>query len=102
MKCLCKFAHFFETKRWGDLSLEREESPDRTGHPAAESAAGGNLRQTVTEKNRPFAGKGENAGQEPTTCVSDAARVRTGTCKTKYIGRRGLPARCRGVGCEDK
>ena len=60
-------------RRWGDLSPEREESPDRTGHPAAESAGRGNLTEAVTEKNRrhtsvggfgriPRAGKGENAG----------------------------------------
>ena len=63
-----------------------EESPDRTGHPAAESADGSNLIPTVTEKNRlrsvpsprfgRSAGKGENVGQEPTTAVSDAGRVR--------------------------
>lgn len=23
-------------------------------------------------------------------------------CKTKYTGKRGLPARCQGVGCVDK
>ena len=26
----------------------------------------------------------------------------TGACKTKYTGKRELPASCRGVGCEDK
>jgi len=29
-----------------------EESPDRAGHPAAESAGGGNFTPAVTEKNR--------------------------------------------------
>ena len=53
--------------RWSDLSPVREESPDRTGHPAAESAGRGNLTPAVTENNRRKGvfgardGKGENA-----------------------------------------
>ena len=37
------------------LSLDSnpEESPDRQGHPAAESADGSNLMDAVTENNRP-------------------------------------------------
>ena len=31
-----------------------EESPDRTGHPAAESAGGSNFTQVVTENNRQY------------------------------------------------
>ena len=63
---------------WGDLPLEREESPDRTGHPAAESAGGGNFRPSVTEKNSPPLGEGngENARQGLTTPGSDVRRVR--------------------------
>ena len=62
-----------------------EESPDRKGHPAAESAGGGNFRQGVTEKNRRLTDavsdsfrdvKGENARQELTTQGSDTLRVR--------------------------
>ena len=59
---LTKFA---ATKWWDDLSRRRvpgppsfpehfaEESPHRTGHPSAESAAGSNLWQAVTENKRP-------------------------------------------------
>ena len=40
--------------RWDGLPRrEAEESPDRTGRPAAESAGGGNLTEAVTENNRP-------------------------------------------------
>ena len=35
------------------LKVFSEESPDRKGHPAAESAGRSNLRQAVTENYRP-------------------------------------------------
>ena len=53
-----------------------EESPDRIGHPAAESADGGDFMPAVTENYRPFGAKGENARQELTTGGSDVFRVR--------------------------
>lgn len=87
--------------RWGDLPLIREESPDRKGHPAAESAGGGNFTSAVTENySRKVMVKTRGKSSRRAAAMSHG--YGTGTCKTKYTDRRGLPARCQGVGCEDK
>ena len=67
----------------------REESPDRAGHPAVESADGSNLMRGVTENNRRPKGTarvktwGKSPRRDSVTDSGYAARA----CKTKYTDR---------------
>lgn len=97
-----------------------EESPDRAGHPAVESAEGSNFLQSVTENNRrsysgrlfgaahttvswetsvneTTIGKGENVGQEPTTrSRRRAAGTDPGPARPNILTDEGCPPDVRG------
>ena len=67
--------------------LGPEESPHRIGHLSAESAAGSNLRQAVTENYRPFGVRVKTRGKSPRRCMATHGGYGTRACKTKYTGR---------------
>ena len=77
----CKFAD-----RWSALPPVREESPDRTGQPAAESADRGNLVQGVTENNSRKA-MVKTRGKSSRRAAAMQSGYAPGSCKTKYTGR---------------
>lgn len=65
-----------------------EESPDKAGHPAAESAGGSNLTRAVTENNRRTRPpRVKTRGKSSRPSVATPAGYGTRTCKTKYTGR---------------
>ena len=77
----CKFAG-----RWSALPPEREESPDRTGQPAAESADRGNLVWGVTENNSRKA-MVKTRGKSSRRAAAMSSGYAAGSCKTKYTDR---------------
>ena len=95
----CAYANFAATKNGGTICrgarvpgprLKKgtcaEESPHRTGHPSAESAAGSNLWQAVTENNRRKV-RVKTRGKSPRLFVATHSGYRPRACKTKYTGR---------------
>ena len=69
----------------------REESPGNTGHPTSENGSSRRRLSSAEENNRlppslseGRGGKGEKAGQEPTSGVVTRPAVRLGSCKFKY------------------
>ena len=96
-------ARYEQQRRNHTLSgFRQEESPDSTRHPAAEIAAGSNLGRAVTENNRALSVRVKTRGKSSRRDMATCRGYGSGGCKTKYTGSQGSPARCQGVGCEDK